>query len=141
MERTGKCLCGAVRFTVEVEPGLSACHCDMCRRWVGGPMLSVMARDLRWDGEEHVRIYASTDWAERGFCERCGTGLLWRITTEGPHRGLTSVPLGTLDDQAGFHVTREWFIDKKPDAYDLAGERERVTEAQALAMFNNPPIP
>jgi hypothetical protein len=46
-----------------------------------------------------------------------------------------SIAFGTLDDQSGFTMDKEWFFDKKPDAYNLEGERKRVTEAEAFAMF------
>jgi hypothetical protein len=38
MERTGKCMCGAVSYTAKgVDKEIAACHCSMCRRWASGP--------------------------------------------------------------------------------------------------------
>lgn len=137
MQRTGKCMCGAVSYTAEIaDSQCSACHCGMCRRWTGGPLLAVSAKDIQWQGEDSLATIASSDWAERGFCSKCGSGLYWRITAPGRFEGATSVPLGTLDDQSGLTLSREWFIDKKPDAYALAGEHRCVTEAEAFAMLN-----
>ncbi len=132
--RQGRCLCGAIRYTVRGVKESSACHCDMCRRWAGGPLLSVGCEALAWDGEEPT-FFAASAWAERGFCAKCGSSLFWRITT-GKYKGLTSVTLGTLDDQEGLPLSREWFIDRKPEVYAFAGERECVTEDAALAMLN-----
>ena len=39
----GLCLCGGVRVEAELNQHLEACHCGMCRRWGGGPFLSVHA--------------------------------------------------------------------------------------------------
>lgn len=75
--------------------------------------------------------------AERAFCGRCGSSLLWRLTVEGKYQGTTSVSLGCLDDKSGVTLIKEWFIDKKPDAYSLAGDRECITEAEAFAMLDD----
>ena len=136
MERTGKCLCGAVGYTATLsKPEISACHCGMCRRWTGGPLLCTSAKEVKWAGDEHIKVFKSSDWAERAFCSQCGTALYYRITAPGPHQGSVTLAFGTLDDQSGFELHREWFIDKKPEAYTLAGERETFTEAQVFAMF------
>jgi hypothetical protein len=73
MQRTGTCLCGAVTFTADIKPKISACHCGMCRKWTGGVFLTVQARDVRFTGEDAIATYTSSDWAERGFCSRCGS--------------------------------------------------------------------
>jgi hypothetical protein len=78
----------------------------------------------------------SSDLAERGFCRECGSSLFWRLTAEGKYKGTTSVSLGCLDDKTGVHLIKEWFIDQKPDAYTLAGERECITEAEAFAILD-----
>ncbi len=129
-------MCGAVRFTATADEfGMSACHCDMCRRWTGGPLLSVGPVQVTWQGEEHITVLASSAWAERGFCRVCGSGLFYRVNAEGPHNGFTHVPLGTFDEQDGLTISKEWFYDRKPDTYELAGERRRITAAEVHAMF------
>lgn len=135
MERTGKCMCGAVRFTAKDLGEASACHCGMCRRWAGGPWIGVSAGPIEWQDDEALEVVESSAWAERGFCRKCGSGLFYRITAEGKHQGVTSVSLGALDDPKGIALTKEWFIDRKPDVYALAGDRERVTEAEIMAAF------
>jgi hypothetical protein len=30
-------------------------------------------------GLQYVRTYASSEWAERGFCSQCGTHLFYRV--------------------------------------------------------------
>src|SRR5204862_150671 len=73
----GKCLCGAVQVRIAPPgPHVGACHCGMCRRWGGGPALSLrLVPDPEIEGAEHVVRYPSSDWAERGFCRTCGTHL------------------------------------------------------------------
>lgn len=128
-------MCGAVTYTAEVHGQISACHCGMCRRWGSGPYLAIGADRVEWSGADDITTFTSSAWAERGFCAKCGSNLFYRITAEGKMQGFTSLAFGTLDDPSGVELTREWFIDKKPDAYTLAGERETITEAEVMAMF------
>jgi hypothetical protein len=46
------------------------------------------------------------------------------------------IAFGTLDDQRGFEMTMEYFIDIKPDAYGFDGDRTRLTEAELWALFS-----
>jgi hypothetical protein len=61
--------------------------------------------------------------------------LFWRLTAPGKYQGATSVTLGALDDRSGVKLLKEWFIDRKPEGYAFAGERQCITEAEALAML------
>ncbi len=134
MERTGKCMCGAVTYTATIKPKLSACHCSMCLRWAGGPYLAAGPAKVAFSGEQHLSVFQSSDWAERGFCNKCGSSLFYRLTG-GKYAGLTSVSFGTLDDQSGFTMTRELYCDLKPDVYEFEGERERLTSEQLAELF------
>ena len=144
-KQTGGCLCGALRYTaVEAEPGpmtpegLGACHCEMCRRQTGGVMLSIcVAPDgLTFEDDSTLGVYASSDWAERGFCTRCGSSMFWRLTADGPAKGLTMVTAGTLDDPSALLLTHEVYIDTKPGGDAFVGPTHQMTEAEVLAAVN-----
>src|SRR5262245_14653258 len=77
----GGCLCGAVRFTAAPrDHDFGACHCGMCRKWTAGPFLALECGDtVRIDDAASLGIYRSSEWAERGFCKRCGTPLFYRL--------------------------------------------------------------
>jgi hypothetical protein len=138
MERTGRCLCGAASFVARnVHAEASACHCGMCLRWASGPYFGVPVGSLDWEHDETVATFPSSTWAERGFCTRCGSSLFFRITAPGTYQGMTSVAMGSFDDKTGLTLAREWFIDKRPELYELAGERTTVTEAEAMAMLGD----
>lgn len=128
-------MCGAVTYSATIEPTLSACHCSMCRRWAGGPYLAAGPADVKFDSEDDITVIRSSNWAERGFCRKCGSNLFYRLTG-GRHAGLTNVSFGTLDDPSGFEMVREWFSDLKPDAYAFEGERDCLTSVQIAAMFS-----
>jgi hypothetical protein len=108
----------------------------MCRRWSGGPFLSVGSSEVSWLGEEQLGTYQSSEWAERGFCSVCGSSLFYRVTAPGPHHGRTHLAFGTLDDQGEIRMTLEYFIDRKPEAYSFAGDRKRLTEAEVFALLS-----
>ena len=134
----GGCLCGAIRYRLAEAPTkFGACHCGMCRKFTGGIDLGteVPARGLTWtEGEDRIATFQSSDWAERGFCPTCGSSLFWRLTMEGPAKGLTIINTGTLDDMSGLEFSSEVYIDHKPDSYAFAGERKRMTEAEVMEM-------
>lgn len=141
MNKTGSCLCGAVRFEIKGAPATTgACHCSMCRKWSGGVFLGIEVAPgaVSFSGEANVTIYPSSAWAERGFCRTCGSSLFYRITAEGPHKGGYHFGLGALDDANGIALTDEIFIDEKPDGYAFAGETRKMTGAEVFAMFAPP---
>lgn len=129
----GNCLCGEVTVTaVSEEAAFGACHCDTCRKWGGGPLLVVECNaEVRWTGEESIAVYASSDWAERGFCKTCGTHLFYRLKAGDFH----VLPLGLFSGVEGFTLAQEVFIDAKPHGYAFAGERPKLTGAELFASF------
>jgi hypothetical protein len=131
LDASGRCLCGAVAFQAEgVETEHHACHCGMCRRWSGGaPFFGASVAAVHFTGEEHLGRFASSSWAERGFCKLCGTTLFYFLK---PAQQYT-LSVGAFDDVAPFQLAREIFIDHKPGGYALAGEHPRLTEREILA--------
>lgn len=109
----------------------------MCLRWAGGPWIAIFVEGIDFEREDGLTWVPSSTWAERAFCSRCGSSLFWRLTAEGKYQGTTSVTLGCLDDMSGVQLVKEWFIDRKPDAYAFTGQRACVTEAEALAMLDD----
>lgn len=127
---TGRCLCGAVTFETMVENHFHACHCGMCRRWGGSPLMAVMAGpDVAFHGE--VTRYKSSKIAERGFCPKCGSHLFYYSI---PARQYV-LPIGLFDDQAGLTMTGEIYVDEQPQSYAFAGGHPRMTGAEFIAMI------
>lgn len=136
---TGGCLCGAVRPDApRVSLHVDACHCAMCRRWSGGPLLAVdCGTALTIEGREHVTVYDSSDWAQRGFCARCGTHLFFRMREGGGH-----FAVGVLDEPEGLRFATQIFIDSKPGYYRFANATRDMTGAEVMAAFaGDPPNP
>jgi hypothetical protein len=77
----GGCACGAVRYRVVSSPfDAGYCHCSLCRRSAGAPVLAfatVPLADFIVTGNPRRR--RSTDFGERWFCEQCGTQIAMRV--------------------------------------------------------------
>ena len=132
MSLTGKCLCGAVTFTAdEVDSHVHGCHCSMCRNWSGSPMLAASVGSVSFTGEESISRYLSSEWAERGFCSKCGSNLFYRLKEADQYIMCT----GAFDDQSGFELVGEIYIDEKPPGYGFAGDHPRQTGAEFMASL------
>lgn len=129
----GSCLCGAVHIEVaDAAASVGACHCGMCRKWGGGPLLAVeCGAEVELSGEENIALFASSEWAERGFCKRCGTHLFYRL-----RQGLQyHVPAGLFDESPDFSLDQQIFIDEKPAYYGFANNTRDMTGAEVFALF------
>ena len=131
-QRSGSCLCGAVRITAQASTSVGACHCSMCRTWGGGPLLAVdCGQDAAFEGQESISVFQSSQWAERGFCSKCGTHLFYRLIANGQY----IVPPGLFDDQADLVFDHQVFIDEKPAYYGFANETSNMTGAEVFAKY------
>ncbi|MHC0052113.1 GFA family protein [Actibacterium sp. D379-3] len=137
-DKIGQCLCGAVSFTARDVPlDFGACYCDMCKRWAGFALFSVSVKldKIAWTGAENIARVQTSDWAERAHCAKCGSGLWYKVTTEGYPGNDLSVPIGLLNDTSGMTLAREFYVDRKTDAYDFPADTIKMTEAEVIAMF------
>ena len=129
MTMAGSCLCGSVKFTAKGVGGdHGVCHCGTCRKWSGGPTMAIHVESMSFENEEKVKAYVSSEWAERGFCQECGTHLFYRLRDG----SMTVVWAGAFDKNDGFSLSSEIYIDSKPDGYDFAGDHPRMTEHEFL---------
>ncbi|MBT8083893.1 MAG: GFA family protein [Woeseia sp.] len=132
----GQCLCGSIRIKAEsVKNSVGACHCKSCRRWGGGPFMEVdCGQAVTISGEEHLSVFNSSEWAERGFCRQCGAHLFYRIKESGQHM----IPVGLFDDGVDLVFESQVFIDEKPSYYHFANETQDLTGAELFAKFGAP---
>ncbi len=93
MPITGGCLCGAIRYQADDQPyWVGYCHCDMCKRAVGGPFqVAALFRKLAVDFTQGApTLYQSSESGERGFCGRCGTPILMQVRKGSPEAEVES---------------------------------------------------
>ena len=114
---SGSCLCGAVRFRIELPTLFCGhCHCSMCRRNHGAAYVTwfaVASSGLTVEaGPELLHRYVSSEHGSRSFCVRCGTSLFCMSDT---HPDQVDIPLanmeGPLDRLPQFH----FYFDDRAD--------------------------
>jgi hypothetical protein len=129
----GSCLCRAVSIsTTNMSNLVGACHCNMCRKWGGGAFLAVeCGSDVSFEGEENIGVYQSSEWAERGFCQKCGSHLFYRLKQNNQY----FMPVGLFDNSEGLIFEHQVFIDEKPEYYSFANETKNMTGAELFAQF------
>ncbi|MGB1033509.1 MAG: GFA family protein [Primorskyibacter sp.] len=134
---TGGCLCGAVRFVArDVAAKTGICHCPQCQKWTGGALVEVSVPEpqVDWQGET-IALYASSDWAERAFCSRCGSGLYFRMTdANSDWAGAYDIPLGLFDNPTAFTLSHEIYSDHAIVPIADQGQA-RLTRADCVAKF------
>ncbi|WP_428357254.1 GFA family protein [Methyloprofundus sp.] len=135
---SGTCLCDAVRITAKtISTSVGACHCNICRKWGGGPFLSVdCGTEVLFEGEQNISVFSSSEWAERGFCTQCGTHLFYRLKETNQH--IMPVGLFSNGDQA-FTFDHQVFIEERPAFYCFANKTNDMTGAELFAKYL--PIP
>ena len=129
----GQCLCGAVTVSFPFKnDSFDACHCGMCRKWGGSPIMTVHAETTAvFTGTENITTFDSSEWAERGFCKKCGTHLFYRLKASGD----SYIPVGLLNNTEHLKFNMQIFIDKKPENYSFANQTAHMTEAEVFARF------
>jgi hypothetical protein len=96
---TGKCMCGAIEYSVEdaFEYAMN-CHCSNCRRTTGSAFKPIAGiRRERFQlvkGAEAMLIYGNPDETHDVHCGICGS-LVYSVVRE---RAYAHVPMGTLMD-------------------------------------------
>lgn len=108
MTMRGSCLCGAVRLEADASKWCAHCHCSMCRRAHGaGHVLWVGLDEGAFrivSGAETLGRYASSPGAERSFCTRCGTPMLFRSQRWPGEVHVAGALLDALDRAPQAHV-------------------------------------
>jgi hypothetical protein len=96
---TGGCLCGAVRYASSEQPSDSNyCHCQTCQKANGAPVTAAVKfpiRAFRFTQDEPT-FFKSSEFAERGFCARCGSRLIYRSLASESWESVF-IEVGTLD--------------------------------------------
>ena len=132
----GQCLCGAVKFETTMPDHIDACHCSMCQKWAGSVFIGAdyhKSDAVKLLSEDALTWYASSDWAQRGFCKTCGSSLFYRLKDV---EDFWAVCAGSLDLPSGLSLSKEIFIDEKSDLFELSGNQDKLTGPEFLATLN-----
>ena len=132
----GHCLCGAVRVRARsMSSDMSACHCEMCTRWSGSVQMGIAAPEGDVEIEGPVKTYRSSSFAERAWCDTCGSAL-WLRNVEGRDTGYYEFCPGLFENAGGAQLTRVVYADCAAGGIALAGELQRVSKADYEERFD-----
>jgi hypothetical protein len=117
---SGRCLCGAVQYTMPDALHYSGyCHCSDCRRFSGSAfsaMGGVPLAELRIvQGAEQIGRYAKSEATVLCFCRNCGSSL-W---AEKPLRGMAHLRLGSLDEAPALAPQFHSYVGSKASWYPI----------------------
>ena len=123
--RQGGCLCGAVRYEVNLDGHKTGnCHCTDCQKNSGAafmPFSNVDSGQFRWT-KKPDGVYQSSERALRRFCTQCGTPITWEAIDR-PER--QSVSVGTLDNLEGIEISYEIYTKSRIEGIQpVSGARQ-----------------
>ncbi|RYP87402.1 hypothetical protein DL769_000498 [Monosporascus sp. CRB-8-3] len=122
-ERTGSCLCGAIKVRIRGQPHhTNLCHCSSCQKSTGvvyASMAAFKSDDVTYTASDPslLRTYDDTSpesggVLERSFCGRCGSNV--RVVSRGRSEW-TVVPQGIIDgDKDDLRPRFEAFCSRRP---------------------------
>ena len=126
---SGRCLCGAMRFSFYPDAVIwrGYCHCESCRRACSAPVVGwfgVHKDSWRWVGQTPKR-FASSAWAERFFCPDCGSQVGYRSSKlPDEFHGLAA----SLDDPSDFAPGAHFFHSKALPWLHIADDLPRYLD-------------
>jgi hypothetical protein len=133
---SGQCLCGAVRFSLAVEPRFFyRCHCTLCRKQTGvGHNLATLvnARDFRWEeGQEAITGWRKSSGYRNDFCSRCGSTVP-NVLRETPYFW---IPLGLLDAGLSMECIGDFCTDDAMPWDEHRSEKSHCAAPQSLGFL------
>jgi hypothetical protein len=124
----GKCLCGAVHYSVADEFEYAAnCHCSNCRRATGAAFkpFAGIARDKLGitSGDEDLMIFGE-EAGHDAHCVHCGS-LLYSVVRDGTY---VHVAMGTLVDAPSIRPTKHIFVGSKAPWFAITDDLPQYQE-------------
>jgi len=118
---SGRCLCGAVQYSVTTEiEDFYFCHCEQCRKITGSAFASnILTKpvNVNWiSGSENVKRfdYPGLRTFTKVFCSNCGSGLPF-LNEKG---SALVIPAGSLDHEPNIKPANNIFWDDKAQWYE-----------------------
>lgn len=135
LDAKASCLCGAVEIVAnEINPKFTVCHCDSCRRWGGAPFFAVQCgTNLQIKGSDKIKLYASSSWASRGFCNDCGTHLFFKFKESGEY----NMSVGAFSNLKGIEMDMQYFSDQRPSYYCFSNKTKEMTKSEIMKKFSS----
>ncbi|MBI3524872.1 MAG: GFA family protein [Betaproteobacteria bacterium] len=124
----GKCLCGAVRYTVKDEFVYALnCHCSKCRRATGSafkPFAGIERHKLSIiEGKDTLLIFGEVN-AHDVHCKKC-CSYLYSVVRDG---AFVHVTMGTLADCPSIHPTAHIFVGSMAAWFTISDQLPQYQE-------------
>lgn len=87
--------------------------------------------EVSFNDDAPISVFNSSEWAERGFCSKCGTHLFYRMKQNQQY----IVPVGVFVESDDFEFDHQIFVDEKPDFYDFSNNTKNMTGAEVFAQY------
>jgi class 3 adenylate cyclase len=133
---TGRCVCGSNRFEVTQEAlGTGFCHCRICQRSTGAPAFAWTAFPLEAVKftREKLKYHRVSLIAEQGFCENCGSPLVWKSLKPKPAKYIV-IPTTSLENPEDYAPTWHQGVESQLSWFEIQDDlpRTRCEESPML---------
>ncbi len=127
----GGCLCGAVRYRSTTPPVRGVlCHCSMCRKHSGAPVLAFVhfpLESFRWLRGRPTR-HQSSKFAQRGFCSTCGSTITMH---EEVLRDRVQVTVGSLDEPSRVRMDDHVWTEDQISWFEVKDQLPRFRQSSS----------
>jgi hypothetical protein len=124
---SGGCMCGSLRYAARDRIDAGYCHCRMCQRSSGAPVLawvSFPAQAFAYESGSPA-VYRSSDHGQREFCPSCGTQVAFRDTLRKTN---VDVNIGSLDHPDAVEPQYHIWIGSRVAWFDTADDLPRYPD-------------
>jgi len=132
-QRTGRCLCGAVQFTLTGEPLIARiCWCRDCQHLAGNGTVNALFGAEQFSVTGTLAQYASKaesgNLITRAFCPACGAHIYAQSSARPQVR---VVRVGNLDDPSSIKPSANIWVGSAPDWACMDARLERIDRQPA----------
>ncbi len=123
----GGCLCGRLRYEARDPIDAGYCHCRLCQRSSGAPVLawaSFPTASFSYAKGEPA-TYPSSARGRREFCASCGTQIAFRGT---PAPSRVDVNIASLDDPASIEPEYHIWVGSRVPWLHIDDDLPRYTD-------------
>jgi hypothetical protein len=103
MHVSGRCHCGAISFTAQIDPTrIVVCHCADCQQFSGAPFRAVVPTPVSQvtvtgTPKRYIKTAASGNRRAQAFCSECGTHV---FATEADEPKVINLRVGCIEERA-----------------------------------------
>ena len=113
-----QCLCGGIKMQI---PGklrfVVNCHCDQCMKTHGNyaTYTRCLKNKIKFLSKKTLRWYKSSNKAKRGFCNKCGASLFFKVIGG----KVIHIAAGMFNGPTKLKTINNIFVKEKLDYYKL----------------------